>query len=63
MKPLAVCSRDYPRADTTRKTGPPTRSGRLHGRLLQVYGDLQAVDAAPTTQLVRAVNDLLAQVK
>ena len=42
---------------------PPNPERQLHRRLLQVYSDLQSVDAAPTTQLVRAVNDLLAQVK
>ena len=52
-----------PRADNTEEDRPADPERRLHGRLLQVYGDLQGVDVAPTTQLVRAVNDLLAQVK
>jgi photosystem II stability/assembly factor-like uncharacterized protein len=52
-----------PRVDNTDDDRPTDPERRLHARLLQVYDDLQSADVAPTTQMIRTVNDLLAEVK
>ena len=50
-----------PRASGDDEDRPANPERRLHSRLLQVYVDLQSADAAPTTQMIQTVSDLLAQ--
>ena len=52
-----------PRASGDDEDRPVDPERRLHRQLLQLYGDLQSVDAAPTTQMIQTVSDLLAKEK